>query len=246
MSFIFFFVRSHKLSQPQQQPRQSQWGAGISAEVQGACSLLHDSRQCQKQGSVRLLRLHGLHSAETAGGQPHSCQLLLQSAEQPRGWEEGSKYSLLKFILLLQSNGKKIWVYEICKWFNCVFTLYTTSHLSQNQGLRQRRGLRSRAFCRGVVVVFFSEGYLCELCLQLQGNTSAQVQPQGEEEEEDSVAWVNAALRRLFWDFLTEPYWAEVVSKKIQMKLSKIRVSVTRPGTNWTSFYFLFCFLNRT
>ncbi|MEQ2178008.1 Tabersonine 6,7-epoxidase isoform 2, partial [Goodea atripinnis] len=57
-------------------------------------------------------------------------------------------------------------------------------------------------------------------------NTSAQVQPRGE--EEDSVAWVNAVLGRLFWDFLTEPYWGEQVSKKIQMKLSKIRVSVNK------------------
>lgn len=63
------------------------------------------------------------------------------------------------------------------------------------------------------------------LCLQLHSTTSAQVQPRGE--EEDSVAWVNATVGRLFWDFLTEPYWAELVSKKIQMKLSKIRVSGT-------------------
>lgn len=89
-------------------------------------------------------------------------------------------------------------------------------------------------------MLFFSGCYLCGLCLQLQGNTSAQVRPQGEEEEEASVAWVNAALRRLFWDFLTEPYWAEVVSKKIQMKLSKIRVSVIRPGTCWAFSFFFF------
>ncbi|XP_035993024.1 testis-expressed protein 2 isoform X2 [Fundulus heteroclitus] len=57
---------------------------------------------------------------------------------------------------------------------------------------------------------------------KFQSNTSAQAQPRGE--EEDSVAWVNAALGRLFWDFLTEPYWGEQVSKKIQMKLSKIRL----------------------
>uniref|UniRef100_A0A3P9BYJ4 Testis expressed 2 n=1 Tax=Maylandia zebra TaxID=106582 RepID=A0A3P9BYJ4_9CICH len=43
-------------------------------------------------------------------------------------------------------------------------------------------------------------------------------------EEDDSVAWVNATVGRLFWDFLTEPYWIEQVSKKIQMKLSKIRL----------------------
>ncbi|XP_076584306.1 testis-expressed protein 2-like isoform X1 [Chaetodon auriga] len=58
---------------------------------------------------------------------------------------------------------------------------------------------------------------------KLQGATSAQVQPSGEEEE-DTVAWVNAALGRVFWDFLSESYWAELVSKKIQMKLSKIRL----------------------
>ncbi|XP_072224498.1 testis-expressed protein 2 isoform X2 [Leuresthes tenuis] len=37
-------------------------------------------------------------------------------------------------------------------------------------------------------------------------------------------AWVNAFLGRIFWDFLGEKYWADVVSKKIQMKLSKIRL----------------------
>ncbi|XP_023139309.2 testis-expressed protein 2-like isoform X2 [Amphiprion ocellaris] len=57
---------------------------------------------------------------------------------------------------------------------------------------------------------------------KLPNTTSAQVKPMGE--EEDTVAWVNAALGRVFWDFLTEPYWAELVSKKIQMKLSKIRL----------------------
>lgn len=39
-------------------------------------------------------------------------------------------------------------------------------------------------------------------------------------------AWVNAFLGRIFWDFLGEKYWANVVSKKIQMKLSKIRVGI--------------------
>ncbi|XP_070704838.1 testis-expressed protein 2 isoform X2 [Pempheris klunzingeri] len=44
---------------------------------------------------------------------------------------------------------------------------------------------------------------------------------------EDAVepeAWVNAFLGRIFWDFLGEKYWANVVTKKIQMKLSKIRL----------------------
>lgn len=61
---------------------------------------------------------------------------------------------------------------------------------------------------------------------KFQSATIAQVQPseEHEEQEEDTVAWVNAAVGRIFWDFLREPYWAEVVSKKIQMKLSKIRL----------------------
>lgn len=73
----------------------------------------------------------------------------------------------------------------------------------------------------------------CLLCLQFQSTTSAQVQPSGEgEQEEDTVAWVNAAVGRIFWDFLSEPHWADLVSKKIQMKLSKIRVSEARPLTH--------------
>uniref|UniRef100_A0AAR2LW00 SMP-LTD domain-containing protein n=1 Tax=Pygocentrus nattereri TaxID=42514 RepID=A0AAR2LW00_PYGNA len=48
--------------------------------------------------------------------------------------------------------------------------------------------------------------------------------PDGLSAEAASEAWVNALLGRIFWDFLREKYWADVVSKKIQMKLSKIRL----------------------
>ncbi|GLD66145.1 testis-expressed sequence 2 protein-like isoform X1 [Lates japonicus] len=44
------------------------------------------------------------------------------------------------------------------------------------------------------------------------------------DETVEPEAWVNAFLGRIFWDFLGEKYWANVVSKKIQMKLSKIRL----------------------
>ncbi|XP_034543805.1 testis-expressed protein 2-like [Notolabrus celidotus] len=57
---------------------------------------------------------------------------------------------------------------------------------------------------------------------KLQTTTSTPVQLSVE--EDDNVAWVNAALGRVFWDFLSEPHWAELVSNKIQMKLSKIRL----------------------
>lgn len=52
--------------------------------------------------------------------------------------------------------------------------------------------------------------------------------PASHEQESESEAWVNALLGRIFWDFLGEKYWADVVSKKIQKKLSKIRVSTER------------------
>ncbi|XP_061567726.1 testis-expressed protein 2-like [Cololabis saira] len=48
--------------------------------------------------------------------------------------------------------------------------------------------------------------------------------PRSSEENAELEAWVNAFLGRIFWDFLREKYWASVVSKKIQMKLSKIRL----------------------
>lgn len=41
---------------------------------------------------------------------------------------------------------------------------------------------------------------------------------------EGCIAWVNALVGRIFWDFLREHYWAEQVSSKIQKKLSKIKV----------------------
>lgn len=49
---------------------------------------------------------------------------------------------------------------------------------------------------------------------------------------EACMAWMNALVGRIFWDFLRERYWAEQVSSKIQKKLSKIKVrgrSITAP-----------------
>ncbi|XP_007886936.2 testis-expressed protein 2 isoform X1 [Callorhinchus milii] len=47
----------------------------------------------------------------------------------------------------------------------------------------------------------------------------------GQKDDTDQqVAWVNALLGRIFWDFLGEKYWSNLVSRKIQMKLSKIRL----------------------
>ncbi|NWZ73957.1 TEX2 protein, partial [Acrocephalus arundinaceus] len=43
-------------------------------------------------------------------------------------------------------------------------------------------------------------------------------------EDTASMAWMNALVGRIFWDFLREQYWAEQVSNKIQKKLSKIKL----------------------
>uniref|UniRef100_A0A7M4G0W2 Testis-expressed sequence 2 protein-like n=2 Tax=Crocodylus porosus TaxID=8502 RepID=A0A7M4G0W2_CROPO len=41
---------------------------------------------------------------------------------------------------------------------------------------------------------------------------------------ESYMAWMNALVGRIFWDFLREKYWADQVSSKIQKKLSKIKL----------------------
>ncbi|NXP40742.1 TEX2 protein, partial [Leiothrix lutea] len=53
--------------------------------------------------------------------------------------------------------------------------------------------------------------------------TGAAVPPQLVEDTA-SMAWMNALVGRIFWDFLREQYWAEQVSNKIQKKLSKIKL----------------------
>ncbi|NWW87884.1 TEX2 protein, partial [Rhynochetos jubatus] len=56
----------------------------------------------------------------------------------------------------------------------------------------------------------------------------ASVPPQLSEDtagrSEACMAWMNALVGRIFWDFLRERYWAEQVSGKIQKKLSKIKL----------------------
>ncbi|XP_043945051.1 testis-expressed protein 2-like [Protopterus annectens] len=41
---------------------------------------------------------------------------------------------------------------------------------------------------------------------------------------EPHLAWINAFIGRIFWDFLREKYWADQVTNKIQKKLSKIKL----------------------
>ncbi|XP_048870768.1 testis-expressed protein 2 isoform X2 [Brienomyrus brachyistius] len=45
-----------------------------------------------------------------------------------------------------------------------------------------------------------------------------------ESHSEAQIAWINALIGRIFWDFLCEKYWADLVARKIQKKLSKIRL----------------------
>ena len=41
---------------------------------------------------------------------------------------------------------------------------------------------------------------------------------------ESPAAWINAFVGRMFWDFLREDYWADIVKGKLQKKLSKLKV----------------------
>lgn len=67
------------------------------------------------------------------------------------------------------------------------------------------------------------------------------------------TAWANALIGRIFWDFLREKHWVNVVSHKIQKKLSKIRVRSSthaavassqrkfKPDKHFTAFKMLIC-----
>nr|DBA19292.1 TPA: hypothetical protein GDO54_015153 [Pyxicephalus adspersus] len=39
-----------------------------------------------------------------------------------------------------------------------------------------------------------------------------------------NVCWINAFMGRIFWDFLREKYWEDIVANKIQKKLTKIKL----------------------
>ncbi|NXV15604.1 TEX2 protein, partial [Cepphus grylle] len=61
-----------------------------------------------------------------------------------------------------------------------------------------------------------TKGLMTSVPLQLGEDTARR--------SEACMAWMNALVGRIFWDFLREPYWAEQVSNKIQKKLSKIKL----------------------
>ncbi|NXL02994.1 TEX2 protein, partial [Mesembrinibis cayennensis] len=61
-----------------------------------------------------------------------------------------------------------------------------------------------------------TKGLVASVPLQLNEDTAGR--------SEACMAWMNALVGRIFWDFLREQYWAEQVSSKIQKKLSKIKL----------------------
>ncbi|NXT27091.1 TEX2 protein, partial [Syrrhaptes paradoxus] len=58
----------------------------------------------------------------------------------------------------------------------------------------------------------------------LMASVPPQLGEDGAGRGEGGMAWMNALVGRIFWDFLRERYWAEQVSSKIQKKLSKIKL----------------------
>ncbi|XP_062914944.1 testis-expressed protein 2 isoform X1 [Mobula hypostoma] len=57
-----------------------------------------------------------------------------------------------------------------------------------------------------------------------QSTTSSPIKSQMPICGDPQVSWINALIGRIFWDFLREKYWADLVAYKIQKKLSKIRL----------------------
>lgn len=51
------------------------------------------------------------------------------------------------------------------------------------------------------------------------------------------LAWANALIGRIFWDFLREEYWAGVVQTKLQKKLDKLRVSIKSQKSRDSVFF---------
>lgn len=82
------------------------------------------------------------------------------------------------------------------------YNVYMAKYVSQSAGSPTTSPVQSAGSSPGIVKKF----------------------PASHDQESESEAWVNALLGRIFWDFLGEKYWADVVSKKIQKKLSKIRL----------------------
>uniref|UniRef100_A0A8C2DEZ2 Testis expressed 2 n=1 Tax=Cyprinus carpio TaxID=7962 RepID=A0A8C2DEZ2_CYPCA len=82
------------------------------------------------------------------------------------------------------------------------YNVYMAKYVSQSAGSTTTSPVQSAGSSPGIVKKF----------------------PASREQESESEAWVNALLGRIFWDFLGEKYWADMVSKKIQKKLSKIRL----------------------
>uniref|UniRef100_A0A673AMQ6 Testis expressed 2, like n=1 Tax=Sphaeramia orbicularis TaxID=375764 RepID=A0A673AMQ6_9TELE len=61
--------------------------------------------------------------------------------------------------------------------------------------------------------------------LSIPGASSAEASPTIKVNPgKGQAAWANALIGRIFWDFLREKHWADMVSHKIQKKLSKIRL----------------------
>lgn len=48
---------------------------------------------------------------------------------------------------------------------------------------------------------------------------------ESEKSQGSSLTWLNGLIGRLFFDFLVEDVWAQLVSEKIQKKLNRIKVS---------------------
>ncbi|XP_048408300.2 testis-expressed protein 2 isoform X1 [Stegostoma tigrinum] len=61
-------------------------------------------------------------------------------------------------------------------------------------------------------------------CSTTNSPTKGQMPGEAQVSAEPQLSWINALIGRIFWDFLREKYWADQVARKVQKKLSKIRL----------------------
>uniref|UniRef100_A0A3Q4AHW9 SMP-LTD domain-containing protein n=1 Tax=Mola mola TaxID=94237 RepID=A0A3Q4AHW9_MOLML len=115
------------------------------------------------------------------------------------------------------------------EWFRHFLFASINTEWEKQREERPGRCVKSSTGTRGLSVLDYPRYMACLLGtedvtpLSSPGASSTETSPtiKGNVSQ---TAWSNALIGRIFWDFLREKHWADVVSHKIQKKLSKIRL----------------------
>ncbi|KAL7371853.1 hypothetical protein ABVT39_006195 [Epinephelus coioides] len=97
-----------------------------------------------------------------------------------------------------------------------------TSSSTRGLSLLDYTGYMARLLATEELTPLFSPGACStETSPTIKGHCTCDI---AEHPRTSQTDWANALIGRIFWDFLREKHWADVVSHKIQKKLSKIRL----------------------